>query len=181
VANKAVIGWQNRSDSDKFCSTIAQINPQKSMIEVAGILQAGHGVASGQAPDRSYEAGTIALQSPHFLRLGLDLSPYFAGTLNISIVPYRYQLLEPSYTFRNLQWHPRFPPEDFSFAPCQFIFQHRSYDGLIYYPHPETKIDHFQDPSIVEVLAPKVPDLVYGDRVWLVFDPDIVQVWELGQ
>jgi hypothetical protein len=34
----------------------------------------GHGVASGQAAASPYPAGTIALQSPHFASLGLDLS-----------------------------------------------------------------------------------------------------------
>jgi hypothetical protein len=154
------------------------MNLERSTIEVAGILQVGHGVASGQAADSPYEAGTIALQSPHFYRLGLDLSQYFAGTLNISIAPYRYQILEPSHSFPNLQWHPRFPPEDFSFAPCQVLFRHRAYDALVYYPHPETKIGHFHDPSIVEVLAPRIPELASGDLLWLVFEPDIVQIWE---
>ncbi len=47
-----------------------------------GVRQ-GHGVASGRAPDSPYPAGTIALQAPLFARHGLDLSPFFPGTLNL--------------------------------------------------------------------------------------------------
>lgn len=135
--------------------------------QVAGILQRGHQVASGFAKDSPYEAGTIALQTPHFQALGLDLTPYFPGTLNISIAPHTFKLLNPSHTFHNLKWHPDFAAETFSFVPCVAEYQQQHYEALIYYPHPETKIGHFQDPHTLEVLAPKIPDIQYGDRLML--------------
>ncbi|MEB3224637.1 MAG: hypothetical protein VKJ86_02410 [Synechococcus sp.] len=143
---------------------------------VSGILQRGHQVASGQAKNSPYEAGTIILQTPHFRRLGLDLSAYFPGTLNISIAPRIFALLKPRYTFHNLQWHPDFAPETFSFSPCYIEHRQRRYDGLIYYPHPETKLGHFQDPSTLEVLAPFIPDLPYGDRLQLSLNTTEVKV-----
>lgn len=147
-------------------------------MQVAGIVQAGHRVASGQAPDSPYAQGTIALQTPHFLALGLDIRPYFQGTINISIKPYQFNLLNPSHRFRQLKWHPDFPPEDFSFAPCQLSYQDIFYPSLLYYPHPESKINHFQDPSILEVLAPQIQGLNYGDRVSLELAPQVIELFE---
>ena len=40
-------------------------------------------------------------------------------------------------------------------------------DGLVYYPHPDTKPDHFQDETTVEVLAPFIDDLATGATVEL--------------
>lgn len=134
---------------------------------MTGLLKRGHQVASGQAQDSPYEAGTIALQMPHFRTLGLDLSGYFLGTLNISIAPKTFRLIKPCYTFANLQWHPDFPPETFSFSPCYIEHRRQRYDGLVYYPHPETKLGHFQDAATLEVLAPFITDLYYGDRLQL--------------
>ena len=146
-------------------------------MEIAGIVQAGHRVASGQADDSPYRGGTIALQTPHFLALGLDIRPFFPGTLNISLAPYYFKLIEFAYSFPQVRWHPDFPAEDFSFVLCQVIFQDKSYDSLIYYPHPETKINHFQDPSILEILAPKIEGIQYCDRILLMLDPRVIEVF----
>ncbi|MEO1181282.1 MAG: hypothetical protein AAFX51_10615, partial [Cyanobacteria bacterium J06636_28] len=35
-------------------------------------------------------------------------------------------------------------------------------NGLIYYPHPETKPEHFQDPATLEVLTEFIDGLSYG-------------------
>lgn len=147
---------------------------------IDGILLQGHQVASGLAKDSPYEAGTIQLQQPHFQRLGLDLSGYFLGTLNISIAPHTFELIKPSHTFPNLKWHPDFEAETFSFAPCQILVSqrpdHECINGLIYYPHPETKINHFQDPSTLELLAPPIQNLKYGDRLTLRISPNEVAI-----
>ena len=68
----------------------------------------GHGVASGIAntdPLRSaspYPQGTLAMQAPFFAALGLDLSAYWLGTLNLSVAPARWSLQQPDYHFPNL-------------------------------------------------------------------------------
>ncbi len=143
---------------------------QPELIEIAGIIKPGHQVASGIAKDSPYERGTIEMQLPFFKRLGLDLSPYYFGTLNISIAPHRFEIKNPKYTFENVKWHPDYPAETFSFSPCQVIFKNIYYRGLIYYPHPETKIGHFQDDSILEAIALPIPNINYGDRIHLVIN-----------
>lgn len=134
---------------------------------VTGQVQTGYGVASGRASQSPYPEGTISLQTPHFQKLGLDLSPYYPGTLNISIAPAQFRMIQPQWTFPLVLWFPASCPETFSFSPCQVIHRNHPFLGLIYYPHPETKPDHFQDSSTVEVLAPYIPQVKTGDTVHL--------------
>lgn len=139
---------------------------------IEGIIKRGHQVASGIAKDRPYPQGTIEMQTPVFQKLGLDLSVFFPGTLNVSISPKTFTIQQPEYTFKNVQWHPEYPSEDFSFSPCRVIFQEITYAGLVYYPHPETKIGHIQAPAIIEVLVRSfIPQIHYGDRVILEVNP----------
>lgn len=134
---------------------------------VLGTLKPGHQVASGKAKDSPYERGTIEMQLPFFHDLGLDLSNFYWGTLNISIAPHTFELVHPQYSFPLVKWHPNYDAETFSFSPCEVVYQNISYRGLIYYPHPETKLGHFQDDSIIEAIAPKIPGIKYGDRLIL--------------
>jgi len=140
---------------------------QQNSITVSGIIQPGHQVASGISTNSPYASGTIAMQLPHFQKLGLDLSSYFLGTLNIAIAPQRFKIIKPKYTFPLVKWHPDYPAETFSFSSCQVTFQEIEYEGLIYYPHPETKIGHFQADSILEAISPAIPHIKYGDTVQL--------------
>ena len=103
------------------------------------------------------------MQMPYFQALGLDLSAFHPGTVNVSIEPLRYRVLNPRYTFRAVKWHPADPAEDFSFFDVRVIRDGgEPLEGLIYYPHPETKPTHFQQPDILELLLPFVGGLLYG-------------------
>lgn len=146
------------------------------MTRVRATVLPGHGVASGRSGDPRFPGGTIALQKPFFLERGLDLSPFHPGTLNLSIAPCRYRVLRPKHTFRAVKWAETEPPEDFSFFDCRVLWNGRSYAGLVYYPHPETKPEHFQPPDVLEVLAPRLEGLSYGDVVELELDPAQIAV-----
>ncbi|MGD1938013.1 MAG: hypothetical protein ACFCA4_10715 [Cyanophyceae cyanobacterium] len=80
-------------------------------LQVEGILVAGHGVASGESPHSPYPKSTIAMQKTHFKAGGLDLDGYFEGTLNLSISPKKFQLLNPRHRFPLLRWTDLHPPE----------------------------------------------------------------------
>jgi len=134
-------------------------------LKVSGIVKPGYQVASGKATDSPYPRGTIEMQVPFFQALGLDLTHFFPGTLNISIHPHRFEVKQPAYTFRQVQWNPESPAEDFSFSPVRVSFHNQSYTGLLYYPHPETKPAHFQDYSTLEILAPLIAGIDYGAQV----------------
>ena len=139
----------------------------------------GHGVASGIAntdPARSaspYPRGTLEMQAPYFAAQGLDLSPFWLGTLNLSVAPAWWLLQQPDYHFPHLRWTDLHPPETFSFWEIQLRCsgQARSYPALIYYPHPETKARHWQPPSVLEVLAPFMDLLPSDNRFELGVDP----------
>ncbi|KAI9130599.1 hypothetical protein [Acaryochloris sp. CCMEE 5410] len=145
---------------------------------VSGKLRSGYGVASGRAVNSPYPEGTIALQTPYFKELGLDLTPYYPGTLNISIAPAQFQMIQPQWTFPLVHWYPASCPETFSFSPCQVKSGDHLTSGLIYYPHPETKPKHFQEPSLIEVLAPFIPQMKTGMTVALGVLSQQVEIFE---
>lgn len=133
----------------------------------------GHRVASGLNGNAHFPGGTLRMQAPHFLGLGLNLGAYHAGTLNVSIAPLRYRVLAPRHTFRAVKWHPVEPAEDFSFFDVRLVRDGApTVHGLIYYPHPDTKPAHFQQPDVLELLLPFVGGLRYEATVQLEIPAD---------
>ena len=143
---------------------------------IHGTLAQGYGVASG--PSKDYPYGALDRQRPLFKDRGLDLSAYFNGTLNIDIRPNTFQLLKPEFTFQHVEWTDLHPPEHFSFSRCKVIYQHLEYEGWVYYPHPETKLRHFQDPSLLEVIAVPIPHIKYGDELDVLVNVEQILVME---
>ena len=131
----------------------------------------GHRVSSGLNGDPRFAGGTLTMQREHFARLGLDLSDYHNGTLNVCIKPQRYRVIRPWRTFEQLKWHPTEPAETFSFFNARLHKGKQTYNALIYFPHPETKPEHFQAAGVLEVLAPWIEGLEYGLTVDLAIDP----------
>jgi hypothetical protein len=123
----------------------------------------GHRVASGLNGNPHFPGGTLRMQLPVFKELGLDLSQYYPGTLNVSVAPLQYRVVQPKMTFRKIKWHPIDPPEDFSFFDARITKEgETAVEGFVYHPHPETKPKHFQAPDVLELLFPYVKDLDYG-------------------
>jgi hypothetical protein len=143
----------------------------RNWVQIDGIVQAGYGVASGKSSDVRFPQGTLALQKPLFADQGLNLDHYFLGTINVSIYPHQYIIKRSKYTFRNVNWAVNEPAEDFSFFDCRITLDHGTpIEGLIYYPHPETKPEHFQAPEVLEIMTPWIQNLNYGDHVILEVD-----------
>lgn len=137
----------------------------------AQIVQ-GHRVASGQNGNPLFPGGTLKMQIPFFRKLGLNLAQYHQGTLNVSIAPLSYRVVAPRLTFRGVQWHPTEPAEDFSFLDVRLMREEiPAVDGLIYYPHPDTKPTHFQKADVLELLLPFVEGLSYGTKIRLRVPP----------
>lgn len=132
----------------------------------------GHRVASGLNGNPRFPGGTLHMQRPHFAALGLDLSAFYLGTLNVSITPMSYTVLKPKLTFENLKWHPTEPAETFSFFDVAVhLDADPSVSGLIYYPHPETKPEHYQRADVLELLLPFTQGLNYGSQITLEVPP----------
>ena len=152
----------------------------------SAILLNGHGVASGQALSSGesrmspYPKGTIAMQSPFFAALGLDLSPFWPGTLNLSFSPFEIRLSNPDYLIRDLEWTHLHPPETFSFwIICLRFFgsHHMNVPGLVYWPHPETKARHWQSRSTLEILAPYINHVSFGQAFELGVNPEAIKIF----
>ena len=130
---------------------------------LSGRLSAGYGVASGSSKESPYSDGTIQMQSPVFRRLGLDLSRCYFGTLNVDFAPLEVSLSKPDHRFEMVQWTELHPPETFSFWNVEIkASEAQVVRGWIYYPHPETKVLHWQPRTILELLAPRFSGLKLG-------------------
>lgn len=143
-------------------------------IHVQGTLIQGYRVASG--PSQDYPYGALDRQRPFFKEGGLDLSRYYNGSLNIDIRPFEFRVEKPEFTFRHVQWTDLHPPEHFSFSRCIVVYRNQEYDGWVYYPHPETKLRHFQNPSLLEVIAMPIEGIQYGDFLRVLLNPQEIQV-----
>lgn len=146
---------------------------------VPGTVVRGHRVASGAGNDPRFPRGTIELQKPVFLSRGLDLERFYSGTINLSIAPLLFKVLKPRYLFRGMRWTDRAPAEDFSFFDCRLMVNGTGrVEGLVYYPHPETKPEHFQAPDILEILTHPIAGLTYGKRLTIELAEDQIELIE---
>jgi hypothetical protein len=141
---------------------------------VSGVIVEGYRVASG--PSKDYPYGSLEKQVPLFKQRGLDLGQFYYGTLNVSIAPASFEMVNPEYTFRQVAWTDLHPPEDFSFSPCMVRFKGGEYAGYVYYPHPATKKRHFESASILEIISMSIPDIKYGDRVEVELNADEIRI-----
>lgn len=140
---------------------------------IVGRVIRGHRVASGLSADSPYPAGTIEMQIPVFADLGVDLAGFHPATINVDISPLRFRIVGAPVELRQVQWCDEHPPETFSFCNCSLEFRETVYDGMIYYPHPETKKNHYQSDHTIEVLAPLIPGLRYGSKIALVVGSEV--------
>jgi hypothetical protein len=145
-----------------------------SWTHLTGALMRGHQVAS--RPSAAYPYSSLEKQKPYFKDLGLDLSPYFNGTLNISIAPLEFEMTRPEFTFPLVEWTDLHPPETFSFSRCKVKFDEKEFAGWVYYPHPETKKTHFQNPSLIEVITVEIANIKYGDVIELEINPQEITI-----
>ena len=137
---------------------------------VSGIVVAGHGVASGQCGDPRFPAGTVAMQAPVFRTRGVDLDALlgaeaFLGTINVDVSPAKPLRIGAEIELTAVAWSPEMPPENFSLLHATIKHAGTLYPALIYMPDPATKPEHFQPASVIELIAPRVPELAGGDVV----------------
>ncbi|MFT6796732.1 MAG: hypothetical protein ACJART_001876 [Maribacter sp.] len=145
-------------------------------MKVEGKIIPGYGVASGNGQDSRYPEGTLRLQYPFFKERGLDLGNYFLGTLNVDISPFRYKIKNPSYFFEAIDWSKHIPPENFYFFNIALIFEGNRHQGLIYMPGPETKVDHEQLSTVLEVIAPPLKNMHTGQIIYLEIDEESLEI-----
>ena len=150
---------------------LAAVWPDVRRDVVPGVVVRGHGVASGKGGDPRFPGGTIALQAPYFKELGLDLSGFHLGTINVNVAPLSFKPGPCALLFERVKWHPQMPAETFSFARTVLVHKGIRHPAYIYLPHPETKAEHFQPGGVVEIIAPRIEGLAYGNPVTLESEP----------
>lgn len=142
-----------------------------------GVVTRGFQIASGDAVGRAtapspFPEGALALQRDHFAERGVDLAKeipsLFWGTINVEI-SCKLVLDVPDFTITDVDWtktlsgDARLTPETFSFIRCCFVFDGAYHTGLLYYPHPETKLPtNRHNFDVLEVLTHRVEGLHYG-------------------
>lgn len=147
--------------------------------QLRGVIQKGHQVASGRCLDPRFPEGTIQMQSPYFKKLGCHLDAYYPGTINLNIAPSRFRMKQARYRFYNLRWSTDTPPENFSLADCRILAEGRqTMSGLIYYPHPETKPEHFHSPEVMEIITYHIEGVRYGKELMLEIDRRQVEIYQ---
>ena len=127
----------------------------------------GYRVASGLGNDLRFPHGTISAQLPFFKNLGLDLTGFYLGTLNAKFDCKAIVLNQHDFFFNRLKWHSEMPEENFKFYRCHILYQRFSYSALIYQPQKTTKVEHFQPDNQLELLAPFIQGIGYGDKLLL--------------
>lgn len=143
----------------------------------SGVITRGFQFASGEAVGRGsspspFSAGTLELQRPHFVQRGFDLEHEVPnliwGTINIEL-PYKLVIAQADVTLENIDWtrphdaHLVLPAETFSFVRCCLAYDGRYYEGLVYYPHPETKLaTNRHNYDVLEVITRRVEGLRTG-------------------
>jgi len=149
------------------------------LTNIAAKIVPGHGIASGKTKDRRFPSGTISLQMPHFESEGFSGKSLHQGTLNLDVSPYSFILGIPSYQFSQVKWCEDLEPENFSFFPCRLIDplddNRKEYPSYVYWPHPSTKPGFEQPPCVLELLAPYIPDVKYGQSLLIKSEPKIIR------
>ena len=130
-------------------------------------LVKGHQVASGLAKDPRFPHGTITAQAPYFKKLGLNLTEFYPATLNAKFNCLAIELINADFYAKNVKWHSLLPAEDFKFYHCNIFTSGTCYPSLIYQPQTETKTEHFQPANQIEILAPYIKNIAYGDTFYI--------------
>lgn len=143
-------------------------------IILLGKVKEGLRIASGQNPDPALKLNnTIFKQKPFFIKNGVDkIENCYNGTVNLDISPHHFKILKPDYEI-TCEWSPG-TIETFWLVRADIIFKERTYSGYIYYPCPSLVKSHKD--NIVELLAPQIESLEYGDRCCVKVSADKVKL-----
>jgi hypothetical protein len=139
---------------------------------VPGKIVRGHGVVSGQSKTSPYKGGSLRMQLPFFEKLKIPLAEFYLGSINVDLSPHSIKLVGWDYEARQISWTDLIPPEDFLFSHCKINHHNTLINGMVYYPSPETKVENFHNTNIVEILAPRIDSLKYGDKIELLLNSD---------
>ncbi|WP_448211566.1 hypothetical protein [Colwellia sp. MEBiC06753] len=106
------------------------------------------------------------MQKPFFKGLGLDIDHFYNGTINAMLERCSaVEILKADIELIDVKWSKHHQAESFQFINCSILFGDRVYKSMIYQPKKSTKIGHLQPNNVIEILAPKIAQLHYGDKI----------------
>jgi len=146
------------------------------MDEISGIVIRGHRIASGlnDLPKTEPINDTIRKQKPFFKMAGIPgIADVFNGTINVDISPLVFTILRPNYE-AECEWERGFN-ERFWFVETSLTHNTQDYRGYVYYPCPGPLKKHVTN-NVLEVLAPPIEGLKYGDAIRLGYDSERLRI-----
>lgn len=132
----------------------------------------GHQVASGLAQNTPFPEGTIKMQWAFFSDIPDIEELYNGGTVNLDINPYHFKAKNPVHR-KNITWFENIT-ETFLFWPVKLTLNDCDYSGLIYYPDPADKYDHFKPDTQIELLLPYIDGLSYDTDVTIELESELI-------
>ena len=149
-------------------------------MEIAGIVTEGYRIASGSntegvpGPFGEMLKDSFVRQRVFFEKEVPELKSVWTGTINLNISPRSARMNAFDHTI-TCEWHPGITE---TFGIVSGITLHakgRTYkDCFIYYPMPSDI--HTPRYEIIELLAPKVEGLSYGDSITIEVSEEKVSV-----
>lgn len=138
-------------------------------MQITGIVAEGYRIASGSntegvpGPFGEMLKDSFVRQRPFFEKEIPELKSVWTGTININIAPRKALMNSFDHTV-TCEWHPGIT-ETFGIVSGVTLYaKGKTYTNcFIYYPMPSaihTPRHHF-----IEILAPKVEGLSYGDKI----------------
>jgi len=138
---------------------------------IEGIVARGYGIASGTnkdgipGPNGEILKDSFVRQRSFFEKKIPGIKHIWTGTINLDISPKNARMRTFDYEI-TCEWHPGLT-ETFGVVEGVWVhFKGKIYSpAFIYYPMPSEI--HVPRHEIIEILAPKIEGLAYGDRVMI--------------
>ena len=143
---------------------------------VEGIVSQGYRIASGlnkegvPGPNGEILTDSFVRQRPFFEKEIPELKNVWTGTINIDIAPRICRMTKLDHEV-TCEWHPGITEIFGIVEDVAITYRGKRYEpAFIYYPLP-SKI-HTPRDSVIEVLAPKIDGLAYGDEISIEVSPE---------
>ena len=137
---------------------------------ISHVYNEGHAIIKASRKyDRIVQQGSQMRNSPVTLKADRLLNDGLIGEVKVA---------KAWKTLPNIKWSPVMPAETFSFYRCgiRACGNTAFLRGLVYWPHPSTKPEFHQDPSILEILSPYLDGVKYGSEVELELNSEEIAV-----
>lgn len=150
-----------------------------SELKVSGVVTQGFRIASGlntegvSGPYGITIKDSFVQQRPFFEAEIPEMKNVWTGTINVDISPHTHRMIGFTKEI-TCEWHPKITETFGLVTGVTLTHAGKNYPAIIYYPMPS----EFHEPrmNVIEILAPKIEGLAYGDKVDLVLPADKVVV-----